>query len=91
MPSLDLLFAWTIAILAGAACIGALVVVLVREFYAVRETIRRHRVGDARNGSDERGERSGAPALEMLQPGTAGAQVFGAVWVSRSALTVRPR
>jgi hypothetical protein len=42
MPSLDLLFAWTIAILAGVACIGALVVVLVREFYAVRETIRRH-------------------------------------------------
>jgi hypothetical protein len=46
MPSLDLLFAWTIAILAGAACIGALVVVLVREFYAVRETIRRHRKPD---------------------------------------------
>jgi hypothetical protein len=43
MPSLDLLFAWTVAILAGAACIGALVVVLVAEVYAVRRTIERHR------------------------------------------------
>jgi O-antigen ligase len=43
VPSLDLLFAWTIAVLAGAACIGALVVVLVREWYAIRDTIRRHR------------------------------------------------
>jgi hypothetical protein len=43
MPSLDLLFAWVIAILAGAACIGALVVVLVAEWYALRRTIERHR------------------------------------------------
>jgi O-antigen ligase len=43
MPSLDVLFAWTIAILAGAACIGALVVVLVAEVYAIRRTIERHR------------------------------------------------
>jgi O-antigen ligase len=43
MPSLDLLFAWTIAILAGAACIGALAVVLVAEWYAIRRTIERHR------------------------------------------------
>jgi O-antigen ligase len=40
---LSLLFAWAIAILAGAACIGALVVVLVAEWYAVRRTIERHR------------------------------------------------
>jgi hypothetical protein len=46
MPSLDLIFAWTIAVLAGATCIGALLVVLVREFYAIRETIRRHRKPD---------------------------------------------
>jgi hypothetical protein len=42
MPSLDLLFAYAIAILAGAACIGALVVVLVAEWYAIRRTIQRH-------------------------------------------------
>jgi O-antigen ligase len=46
MPSLDLLFAWAIAILAGAACIGALVVVLVAEVYALRRTIQRHRKPD---------------------------------------------
>jgi hypothetical protein len=40
---LDLLFAWAIAILAGAACVGALVVVLVAEWYALRRTIQRHR------------------------------------------------
>ena len=43
MPSLDLLFAWVVAILAGAACIGALVVVLVAEWYAIRRTIERPR------------------------------------------------
>jgi O-antigen ligase len=43
MPSLDLLFAWTIAILAGAAVIGALVVVLVAEVCAIRRAIERHR------------------------------------------------
>jgi O-antigen ligase len=47
MPSLDLLFAWTIAILAGLACIGALAVVLVAEWYAIMRTIRRHRRPDA--------------------------------------------
>jgi hypothetical protein len=43
MPSLDVLFAWIIAILAGAACVGALAVVLVAEVYAIRRTIDRHR------------------------------------------------
>lgn len=43
MPSLDLIFAYVIAILAGAACIGALAVVLVAEWYAIRRTIDRHR------------------------------------------------
>jgi O-antigen ligase len=40
---LGVIFAWIIAILAGAACIGALVVVLVAEWYAIRRTIERHR------------------------------------------------
>ena len=39
----SVIFAWIIAILAGAACIGALVVVLVAEVYAIRRTIERHR------------------------------------------------
>jgi O-antigen ligase len=43
MPSLDVIFAWIIAVLAGAACIGALAVVLVAEWYAIRRTIDRHR------------------------------------------------
>ena len=43
MPSLDVILAWIIAVLAGAACIGALVVVLVAEWYAIRRTIERHR------------------------------------------------
>jgi hypothetical protein len=43
MPSLDQLFAWAIAILAGAAVIGALVVVIVAEVYAIRRAIQRHR------------------------------------------------
>jgi O-antigen ligase len=43
MPSLDVIFAWVIAVLAGAACIGALAVVLVAEWYAIRRTIERHR------------------------------------------------
>lgn len=43
MPSLDVIFAWIIAVLAGAACIGALAVVLVAEWYAIRRTIQRHR------------------------------------------------
>jgi O-antigen ligase len=40
---LSVIFAWIIAVLAGAACIGALVVVLVAEWYAIRRTIERHR------------------------------------------------
>ena len=40
---LSQLFAWVVTILAGAACIGALAVVLLREAYAIRDTIRRHR------------------------------------------------
>jgi hypothetical protein len=42
----SIIFAWIIAILAGAACIGALVVVLVAEWYAVRRQIERHRRPD---------------------------------------------
>jgi uncharacterized membrane protein len=36
-------FAWIIAALAGLACIGALAVVIVAEWYAIRRTIERHR------------------------------------------------
>jgi hypothetical protein len=43
MPSLEVLFAWTITVLAGAACVGALAVALVAEWYAIRRTIERHR------------------------------------------------
>jgi hypothetical protein len=43
MPSLDVIFAWIIAVLAGAACIGALAAVLVAEWYAIRRIIERHR------------------------------------------------
>jgi O-antigen ligase len=43
MPSFDVIFAWIIAVLAGLACIGALAVVLVAEWYAIRRTIERHR------------------------------------------------
>jgi hypothetical protein len=43
MPSLDVIFAWIIAVLAGLACIGALVVVLVAEWYTIRRTIDQHR------------------------------------------------
>ena len=43
MPSLDVIFAWIIAVLAGLACIGALAVVLVAEWYAIRRAIERHR------------------------------------------------
>lgn len=39
----SLIFAWIIAVLAGLACIGALAVVLVAEWYAIRRTIERHR------------------------------------------------
>jgi hypothetical protein len=40
---LSIIFAWTIAILAGVACVGALAVVIVAEVYAIRRTIERHR------------------------------------------------
>jgi O-antigen ligase len=40
---LNIIFAWIIAVLAGLACIGALAVVLVAEWYAIRRTIERHR------------------------------------------------
>ena len=40
---LSVIFAWIIAILAGLACIGALAVVLVAEWYAIRRAIDRHR------------------------------------------------
>jgi hypothetical protein len=40
---LDLVVAWTIAILAVAACAGALVVVLMAEWYGLRRTIQRNR------------------------------------------------
>jgi hypothetical protein len=39
----SIVFAWIIAILAGLACIGALAVVVVAEWYAIRRTIERHR------------------------------------------------
>jgi O-antigen ligase len=39
----SVIFAWIIAVLAGLACIGALAVVLVAEWFAIRRTIERHR------------------------------------------------
>jgi O-antigen ligase len=39
----SVIFAWIIAVLAGLACIGALAVLLVAEWYAIRRTIERHR------------------------------------------------
>jgi hypothetical protein len=43
MGGLELAFAVVVTALAGAACIGALAVVLVAEWYAIRRTIERHR------------------------------------------------
>jgi hypothetical protein len=43
MGAVETVFAVVVTVLAGAACIGALVVVLVAEVYAVRRTIERHR------------------------------------------------
>ena len=40
---LSTIFAWIVTVLAGLACIGALAVVLVAEWYAIRRTIDRHR------------------------------------------------
>ncbi len=42
----SLIFAWIIAVLAGLACIGALAVVLVAEWYAIRRTLAAHRRQD---------------------------------------------
>ena len=39
----SIVFAWIIAILAGLACIGALAVVLVAEWYAIRRSIDQYR------------------------------------------------
>ena len=43
MGGLETAFAVVVTVLAGAACIGALVVVLVAEWYAIRRTIERYR------------------------------------------------
>jgi hypothetical protein len=43
MDTLSTIFAATVTILAALACVGALVVVIVAEVYAVRRTIERHR------------------------------------------------
>jgi hypothetical protein len=43
MGTLETIFGTVVVVLAGAAVIGALVVVLVAEVYAIRRTIERHR------------------------------------------------
>jgi hypothetical protein len=43
MDTLSMIFAGVVTILAALACIGALAVVLVREWYAIRRAIERHR------------------------------------------------
>jgi hypothetical protein len=43
MGTLETIFGTVVVVLAGIAVIGALVVVLVAEVYAVRRTIQRHR------------------------------------------------
>jgi uncharacterized membrane protein len=43
MDTLSTIFAAIVSVLAALACIGALVVVLVAEWYAIRRTIERHR------------------------------------------------
>ena len=43
MGTLEVIFAIVVTVLAAAACIGALVVVIVAEVYAIRRTIERHR------------------------------------------------
>ena len=40
---LSVIFATVVTVLAAIACIGALVVVIVAEVYAIRRTIERHR------------------------------------------------
>jgi hypothetical protein len=39
----SVIFAWIIALLAGAACVGALAVVIVWEVCAIRRTLSAHR------------------------------------------------
>jgi hypothetical protein len=43
MGTLETLFGTVVVVLAGLAVIGALIVVLVAEVYAIRRTIERHR------------------------------------------------
>jgi hypothetical protein len=43
MGTLETIFGTIVVVLAGLAVIGALVVVLVAEVYAIRRTIERHR------------------------------------------------
>jgi hypothetical protein len=43
MVTLETIFGTVVIVLAGLAVIGALVVVLVAEVYAIRRTIERHR------------------------------------------------
>lgn len=43
MDTLSMIFAAVVTVLAALACIGALAVVLVREWYAIRRTIQHHR------------------------------------------------
>jgi hypothetical protein len=45
------LFAWIIAVLAGLACVGALAVVIVAEWYTIRRAIERHRRPDLKDPS----------------------------------------
>jgi hypothetical protein len=46
MGTLETIFGTIVVVLAGLAVIGALVVVLVAEVYAIRRTIQRHRKPD---------------------------------------------
>jgi hypothetical protein len=49
----SVIFAWIIAVLAGAACIGALAFVIVWEVCAIRRTLATHRVtADSRPPTD---------------------------------------
>jgi uncharacterized membrane protein YcjF (UPF0283 family) len=43
MDKIELVFAWAVTVLAAVAAVGALVVMIVWEFYAIRRTIQRHR------------------------------------------------
>jgi hypothetical protein len=46
MGTLETIFGTVVVVLAGIAVIGALVVVVVAEVYAIRRTIERHRKPD---------------------------------------------